>query len=114
MFCRQQVAEFRPHVDEVKRLGLEVAVIGSGAPHFAKAFIEDLKLGDLPIYSDQSLATYAAAGLHRSFGSILHPMAVVKGLSAIRYKQKKQMGDATQQGGVLIVRPDGSIPYRYV
>lgn len=114
MFCRQQVAEFRPHVDEVKQAGLELAIIGSGAPNFARAFLEDLKVGDLPVYSDQELASFTAAGLHRSLGSILDPRALIKGFSAIKYKQKRTMGDATQQGGVLIVKPDGSIPYRYV
>ncbi len=114
MFCRQQVAEFRPHVDEVKQAGLELAIIGSGTPHFAKAFLEDLKLGDLPVYCDQELKSFAAAELRRSWGTVLDPRALAKGLVAMKYKQKKTMGDATQQGGVLIVRPDGTIPYHFV
>ena len=29
------------------------------------------------------------------------------------YRQSSTKGSATQQGGVFIVLPDGSIPYRY-
>jgi len=112
MFCAQQVAEFRPHVASLREAGIDLAVIGSGAPHFARGFKATMDF-DAPIFCDEKLATYAAASLHRGLSHMLHPAQVRKWKDAARYFQFELQGDMTQQGGVLIVCPDGSVPFRF-
>jgi peroxiredoxin len=114
MFCAQQVAEFRPHYSELRDRGVDVAVIGSGAPHFARAFVEDYHV-EMPVFSDEARATFAAAHLKRGYCRVIDPRVLIKGATAIfKFRQRKTMGDGAQQGGVLLVRPDGSVPYSYV
>ncbi len=109
------MAEFRPHVAGLKEAGIEVAVIGSGAPNFARGFQERMNVPELSIYSDEKLASYAAAGMERSWLSIVDPRAIWKGIGSLkRHPQKRVMGDASQQGGVVIVKPDGTIAWRQV
>jgi hypothetical protein len=116
MFCRQQVAELRPHVDELRRIGVEPHVIGSGTPPQAQQFVDRMHTGDLPIWSDAPLASYRAAGLKRSVvGTMLTPSSWVKGLKvAFRYRQGLTLGDPWQLGGALLARPDGTATWKYV
>src|SRR5947209_13893739 len=98
MFCAQQVAEFRPHYSELRERGVNVAVIGSGSPHFAHAFVEDQHI-EMPVYSDEARKSFEAAGLKRGVGAMLDPRMIVKGATAIfKHRQRKTMGDALQQG----------------
>jgi peroxiredoxin len=114
MFCQQQVAEFRPHVEGLRKAGIEVVVIGSGSPFFAKGFQERMDVPELTIYCDEKLVSYEEAGMERSLKSMLNPMMLVKGAKAGRkYPQKKVMGDAKQQGGAVIIKPDGTIAWRH-
>ncbi len=104
----------RPHFPSLRAAGIEVALIGSGAPHFANAFGDSMKL-DVPIYSDPDLATFQAAAFHRSVWSIMRPEVLAKGFRAFQegHRQRRTQGDSLQQGGVLVVGPDGAVSYRY-
>lgn len=114
MFCAQQVAEFRPHYDELKARGVDVVVIGSGEPRYARYFVENEKL-EMPVYSDAERVTFRAAGLKRGFFRMFNPGVIAKAVKTIgKHRQRKTMGDAMQQGGILVVRPDGTVPYSYV
>ena len=116
MFCRQQVAEFRPHVEEFRKLGVSPYVIGNGTPEQAHQFAELLQTDDLPILSDQRRVTYRAMGFRRSVtATMLHPSTWLRGLQiALKYRQGKTMGDPWQLGGAAVIRPDGSEVWRYV
>jgi peroxiredoxin len=107
------VAELRPHVDTIRALGAELFVIGTGGPHFAKAFQEDLGIPSTPVLSDETRAAYLAAGFERSVAGILSPSMVKAGIRALRggHRQKATMGDGLQLGGTMIVRPSGEVPY---
>jgi peroxiredoxin len=114
MFCAQQVTELRPHVDQLRQAGLNVAIVGSGGPSFARGFRERLEL-EVPILSDEKLQAYSALGMHRGVGTLLHPGVIAAGATAIfKYRQRKTMGDATQQGGVLLVKPDGTVAWSFL
>ncbi|MDB4967145.1 MAG: hypothetical protein JWN44_2834 [Myxococcales bacterium] len=112
------MAELRPHVEELRGLGVEPAVIGSGTPEEARAFAQQMHTdgGVLPIYVDEALVTYRAAGLKRSFGAtLLHPSSWLKGVKSIaKHRQRKTAGDPWQQGGAMFVRPDGEVTWRFV
>lgn len=110
-FCRAQVAGLRPHVKTLHDAGVGFAIIGSGGPHFARAFVEDFQL-DFPVYADEALRTYAAAGMTRK---ILHPMSLIKGVASFfKQPQKRTMGDPFQNGGAMVVKPDGTVTWSYL
>ena len=114
MFCAEQVAEFRPHAKKLRESGIDTFVIGSGAPNFARGFSERMG-GEIPIFSDEKRAGYQALGLRRGIGTVLDPRAALPAVGALfRHGQRRTMGDQNQQGGVIIVRPDGSMPYKFV
>jgi len=114
MFCAQQVAEFRPHARKLREQGINTYVVGSGAPNFAAGFAKRMG-GDIPIYSDQNRVTYQALEMHRGACTLLDPRVLLTGATAIfKYRQRRTMGDNTQQGGTIVVRPDGSMPFKFL
>jgi hypothetical protein len=112
MFCALQVAEFRPHVPTLRDAGVDLVVIGSGAPQFARGFKEHMQL-DVPVFSDEKRATFAAASLRRGMGHMLNPAQLRRVPEAMRYFTLRLEGDATQQGGALLVCPDGTVPFKF-
>jgi peroxiredoxin len=98
--------------------GVSLAVIGQGTPPHARAFIKDNKVDGLRILVDPARESYEAAGakiatVHELFG----PRVVAKGTtSALRTGlfQTRTKGHPAQLGGVLIVAPDGSVPYAHL
>jgi hypothetical protein len=107
------VAEFRPHVPKLKEAGVQVAVIGSGAPNFLRGFKENVPI-DAPVFSDEKLASYNALEMHRGIKTFLDPRIALKAGAIFKYRQKKTMGEPTQQGGVIVVRPDGTMPFKFL
>jgi hypothetical protein len=108
------VAELRPHADELRQLGVEPYVIGSGTPAEAAAFVRHVHAESVPVLVDQPLATYRAAGWKRSMGATLHPSSWLHGIKAmIKHPQKKTAGDPWQLGGAMIVRPDGDMTWSF-
>ncbi|MGZ3427307.1 MAG: peroxiredoxin-like family protein [Polyangia bacterium] len=108
------MAELRPHVDELRALGVDPYVIGSGTPEEARRFQAHVKAESLPVLVDQSLASYQAAGWKRSMGATLHPSSWLHGIKAmIKHPQRKTAGDPWQLGGAMIVRPDGEVTWSF-
>lgn len=109
------MAEFRPHVSEVRAAGGEVFIVGSGAPFFARAFAEDVGVTDVPIWCDEELRSYDLAGFRRDVLATLKVRSALSYLRARRkgFEQKGAQGNIWQQGGVLVVRSDGAVVYRY-
>jgi hypothetical protein len=97
--------------------GVRLAVIGQGRPEHARAFCESLDV-DLPIYVSGDRAAYRAAGTKvGTVGELLGPKSVMKGIrraASDGVVQGRIVGHAAQLGGVLIVRPDDSIPYAHL
>src|SRR5579859_1816814 len=114
MFCAQQVAEFRPHARKLREQGIDTFVVGSGAPNFARGFAERMG-GDIPIFSDEKRVTYEALQMRRGACTVIDPRTILRGATAIfRFRQRRTMGDQTQQGGTIVVRPDGTMPYKFL
>jgi len=95
--------------------GVSVAVIGQGTPAHAQDFIKANKVDGLQVLVDPARDSYKAAGTKiATFGELLGPRVVAKGTaSSIRSGlfQTRTKGHPAQLGGVLIVAPDGSVPY---
>ncbi len=104
----------RPHVEELRKLGVEPYVIGSGNQEQAREFAELVGAGDVPILSDSKLVSYRAAGMKRSVGATLSLKGLMSYVRAFkRFKQGKTAGDPWQLGGAFIVKPSGEITYAY-
>ena len=100
---------------EIRERGAELAIVGNGAPPFARAFREDLGL-DVPLYTDPSLETYRALAFHRGLvRTALSPRTWAHAARALAggFLQGRTQGDPLQLGGVVVVRPDGTVAYRH-
>ena len=101
--------------DEIQARGAELVIIGNGAPNFARAFREDLEI-TTPLYTDPSLATYRLLEFRRGVrDTVLSLKTYGHAARALRegFRQGRTQGDAWQLGGVLVVRSDGTLAYRY-
>jgi hypothetical protein len=109
------VAQLRREVDRFKSAGADLVVIGNGKPHWIAGFRDDTDYrGEL--YTDPSLDSYRLAGMKRGLFRWLNPLA---GAYAVRALFRGQMqtrtkGDPHQQGGVLVIRSDGTVIFRHV
>ncbi|MBI4511317.1 MAG: AhpC/TSA family protein [Deltaproteobacteria bacterium] len=102
-------------VDKIHESGAELVVVGSGNPSFILGFREITGfLG--PLYTDPSLAAYEAARLRRGAWRLFSPAALPHLARALKggFKQGRIEGDATQQGGVLVIRPPGEVLFWHV
>ena len=99
---------------EFDAAGVRLVVVGQGRPPDAVEFMRKLDV-DLPMYVSGDRAAHRAAGAKvGTMGELLGPRSVLKGIrrsASDRVVQGKIVGHAAQLGGVLIVKPDGSIPY---
>ncbi|MFT5686884.1 MAG: hypothetical protein ACI8RZ_007841 [Myxococcota bacterium] len=96
-------------------LGAELIFISTGSSHFARAFRQDFSV-TVPILLDPSRQSYQLLGMVRGLSATFSGKTVVAGRRALKagFRQGRTQGDPWQQGGVLVIRPDGSVPYRYL
>lgn len=99
-------------IPQIHQAGAKLIVIGNGTAEQAQWYLEATRL-DTPVYTDPERNVYRAIEARRGWNVVLHPMVLWRALQALRggYRQAGLMGDATQVGGLLIIKPDGSIPY---
>jgi len=109
------VAELRPRILEIRAAGGDLVIIGSGSPSSAKAFQDDLGIGDVRVFSDETLRAYERGGFRRGLLTLLRPAAIGNYVRAFLsgHQQKRKQGDALQQGGVMVVHPDGTVLFRH-
>ncbi len=99
---------------EFQRLGVQVAVIGHSSLRYARAFVDATEL-DLPVFVDEKRVLYRALGFKRPILAFLKPKAFRLAAKARRqgFTQPGVHGDAFQLGGVILLMPDGSTPFKY-
>lgn len=105
----------RPHIEGLKKDGVEVALIGSGAPRHARAFRDEFGLEGVLVLSDEPLESYRRAQFRHGALSTFSPRAMVNYARAVAagFRQGKTQGAALQQGGVMVVDAAGTVRYRY-
>jgi prostamide/prostaglandin F2alpha synthase len=107
------------HRDRAKfeEAGVRVVVVGQGRPEQAARFRDSHNL-DLEMLVDARRQAYKAAGTKvATFNELLGPRVVAKGMRralASGVRQGRTVGHPAQLGGVLLVMPDGSIPYSHL
>lgn len=89
-------------------------MIGNGSAYFARVFAEDLGI-DFPIFTDPERKTYKALGMRRDILASFSLDIVRNSRRAMSkgFRQTSTQGDVLQLGGVLVVSPDGKVPYFY-
>lgn len=99
---------------EFKKLGVQAVVVGHSSLRYAKAFIEDTKI-ELPVYVDEKRVVYQALEFKRPLLAFLTPKVFKRAAEARKegFTQPGVWGDAFQLGGVVLLLPDGSMPYKY-
>jgi len=96
--------------------GVRLAVIGQGTPAHARDFQRTQDVEGLELYIDANRDSYRAAGAKvATVSELVGPARLVKGFRAMVGERVHQGGFAgghpAQLGGVVIVTPDGAIPY---
>jgi peroxiredoxin len=69
VFCREHVAQLREHQSEIKGRGANLAAIGMGDSHYARAFREETGI-TFPLLVDVDRAAYRSAEL--TSANLLH------------------------------------------
>lgn len=95
-------------------LHAELVIVGNGTPQQAAWFVEEFHI-DSPVFTNPDRTVYQAVGAKHGLRTTYHPRVFRNAWRTFRrgYRQTKRMGAPTQQGGVFIILPDGSMPYRY-
>ena len=97
--------------------GVRLAVIGQGRPEQAARFRDKQKVEGLELYVDERRLSYKAAGAKKAtLGELLGPQSVAKGVKNATkgINQGRIVGHPAQLGGILVVKPDGSIAYTHL
>jgi alkyl-hydroperoxide reductase/thiol specific antioxidant family protein len=104
--------------ERFRAAGVELVVIGQGRPEQAEHFRRSQGVEELELLVDKGRESYKAAGTKiATFNELLGPRVVLKGLrrsATSRVHQGRTVGHPAQLGGVLLVMPDGSIPYAHL
>jgi peroxiredoxin len=115
LFCRQQIADILPSLERIRAAGAELFVIGNGSVAEARDFQHDHQL-PVQLLTDPTRQAYCALDMRSGLGTVLRPSVLARSLQALRagFRQSTVAGDPLQQGGVVIVGPDGVERYRYI
>jgi hypothetical protein len=96
--------------------GADVVLIGQGKPHHAKWFSEKYA-PSLRVLADEQRRSYKALGLKvGSVGDLLGPKSAASGVKHMRRSgvvQGRPIGNVSQLGGALVVRPGGEVALQH-
>jgi hypothetical protein len=108
------VVQLHRGIDRIHGAGAELYVIGNGSPSFIEGFREQTGWKG-PLYTDPSLEVYKAAELKRGITKTFNIRAALPTLKAIAHgsRQGLTQGDSWQQGGVLVIAPDGTVKWHH-
>ena len=108
IFCRERLAELAACLPRLEAEGMRAVVIGNGTPLMAQAFSETLNV-QLALYTDPSRTVFKLAQMKRNFG--LGFSTISRGIRSWKagHRQGAVAGDPWQQGGCLVIDPDGRV-----
>ena len=100
--------------NEFSKLGAQAVVIGHSSLRYAKAFVQETQI-ELPVFVDEKRQIYKALEFKRPILAFLTPKVFKRAAEARKegFTQPGVFGDAFQLGGVVLLMPDGTMPYKY-
>jgi peroxiredoxin len=102
---------------EFQAAGARVVLIGQGRARQAARFRRVMAL-DVPVLADAERESYRAAGARRgSLGDLVGPRSVASGIHHMARSgvvQGRPVGDVTQLGGAMVIRPGGSVAHAHM
>jgi peroxiredoxin len=115
LFCREQATELNEARGGIEALGAELALVGNGTPRAARWFRDRFAPGSTML-TDPDLRSYDLIGARRGMLSTIGPRAWGAGVRAFRRgaRQSSVKGHPFQQGGVLVITPDGEVVYSHI
>lgn len=119
IFCRAHAKDVWNRRNDFEKNGAKIAFIGNGSPHMIAQFKIELGISEAPIYTDPTLAAFKAVGFKRGFLAAVNPRAIfnlskAKNLGVQQGTYSKEQGDLWQLGGLIVIKPDGKVPYLYI
>ena len=116
-FCRDHAARLNEDRESFDEVGAPLTVIGQGTPANAAWFRDEFGLGmDLLVDTDR-LAYRAAGTKMATFMELLGPSQVIRGLRRGRdsgVRQGRTVGHPAQLGGLMLVTPEGEVPWTHL
>lgn len=113
--CSEQLAELVPRLDEIARAGVRTVLIGNGTPEQRDAFAERHRIerASSLLMTDPELAAYRSLELLRSRWATYGLRSIADLARAVSHGHPHVAveGDATQQGGVLLVDTRGVVRF---
>lgn len=118
LFCHQMVSDLVVYLPRILAQGARVVIVGNGTLEQARHFFSVKKLprDGVDVVTDPRRESYAAAGLERGFARTFLNGGSVTAYGAAKsqgHKVTGLFGDLTQLGGLLIVRPPGTLLYAH-
>jgi peroxiredoxin len=104
----------RDETPKIHAAGAELVIVGNGTPQQASWFAEDVSL-TTPVLTDPTLEIYRVLKSRRGALGVLDPRVFLRAIGALRrgFRQQGVKGDATQLGGVFVIRADGQVAFEY-
>lgn len=101
-------------IPDLETLGAKLAFVGNGEPQYALAFREEQGI-TAPLYVSPDREAYKAFDFAKGAATTFGPATVAHAARAFLggHRQGALQGAAFQQGGVVLVLPDGSVPWLY-
>ena len=102
-------------IPAIRGLNAGLIIIGNGTPEQLTRFLKTMKISS-SIFTDPSHTAYKIIGAKRGIRTIFQLRVLQNAWRSYRcgFRQNGRMGDVGQQGGILIVLPDGTMAYRYL
>jgi peroxiredoxin len=102
---------------DFEAVGAKLVLIGQATPRHAAHFRRRFGL-EMPVLADERRESYKAAGAKlATFGELLGPRVVAKGISASRRNgvvQGRTIGHPAQLGGAMVITPDGAVAWSHM
>ena len=102
---------------EFENAGATLTLIGQATPRHAAQFRRRQGI-QLPMLADEERVSYEAAGAKvAGITDLFGPKVIAKGaVTGVRNKsiQTRTIGNTAQLGGVLVVRPDGTVAWSHM
>lgn len=102
---------------QIEDAGARLFLIGQATPRHAAHFRRRQGV-DLPVLADEQRVSYKAAGTKMAtFGELLGPRVVAKGvLTSARNRtvQGRVVGHPAQLGGAMLITPDGTVAWSHM